>query len=332
MFELPFVLICLSLTVMFSTVGCGPKTDDSADTEIAQSPYEMPYYGECSRNIAFDRQDDGSVDYTKLWEWDAEERLSSYEYDDVEGPFEERDYGYDEAGCWTDYQRYTIQSDGDVETFTAQMTCDEQGTRATETIVEVFGDPEDPDDTWTWIYTYTNTYDAGLLVQQDTHWTFESPEYGVYEGSFSELMSYEGELKVYEETWVDDEQTRAETWEWDTDENLLRYEELDLDDDEDYLEEHGYDAHGRHVSERQSSDSDDLLVLNTMAWDETAFRYLEQTMDDGEDGVLEGVWTYSCAGDWPWTCDVAYEVEDEDAGTSVDGTTDHTYTDWFGCP
>jgi len=48
--------------------------------------------------------------------------------------------------------------------------------------------------------------------------------------------------------------------------------------------------------------------------------------ENWHDGSPDAVWTRDCQGEWPWSCDVAYEVEDGEAGTHVDGVIDHTYT------
>ena len=327
--------IIIVITLLLLAPGCGPRGEDTGDTSgrgDTTSPLEMPYYGECSRDIAFDRLDDGSVDYTKVWTYDADEHLVYYQLDDVEGSYDERHYTYDSTGCYVGYERYAIESDGDIEQTTADMSCDEHGNVAHESMVTVYGDPEDPDDVWTLTYAYTNNYEGELIVQREVEVWFDIRSYGTYDWVYTELNEYEGEWMVLRETWLDGEQTENETWDWDADGNLLRYEALVLDDGGDYLEEHSYDEHGRELTERQVSESDDLLRSYSNVWDDSAYRILEITLDDREDGSPDAVWTRDCQGEWPWSCDVAYEVEADEAGTHVDGVIDHSYTDTWSCP
>lgn len=323
----------LTFAVTTGGTACGPRDDDTATHGgDPLSPYEMPYYGDCRREIAFDRSADGAVDYTRLWEFDTEERLVHYELDDVDGSFDHRAYTYDETGCYVGFEASNADSDGEVESSSAQQTCDDRGNLLTLNMVTIFGDPADPDDVWTVAYTYTNSYEGDLLVGRDIQISFEIESFGESSWTETELMTYERDLMVYRETWKDEELRDTETWSWDTDGHLLSYAQIDLAYDEDYLEEHGYDSHGREVAERQVSESAALLVGYTRTWDETAYRNAEVIKDEGEDGSPDATWTYDCEGAWPWSCTVSCEVEDAEAETHVDGDIDHSYTDSYICP
>jgi len=326
----PTVTVAASVAVIIGCVGCGPANDDTS-SDGSTSPYEMPYFGDCTKELAFDRQADGSQNYTSTTEYDADERAARLEHVDDDGTYEIREWSYDAAGCYLGYAGYTIESDGGLKTVTLDQTCDEHNNIVTSASAIIFGDLDNPDDRWTSDYVYTNTYQGDLLMQRDVEWYLDIESYGSFDYSYIELLSYDSDLLTLRETWDDGALSENEAWTWDAQGDLLSHEHLLIDSGDTSSEAYSYDSHGRLLTRRDESVSDDLLESRAYSWDEAAYRLTEVIKDLGDDGEPDAVWSFDCQGDWPWSCDVAYDLEDPEGGTSLDGVTDHSYVEGWSC-
>lgn len=215
--------------------------------------------------------------------------------DDLDPAYSTYHWHYDETQCGIAYESHSWGPEYE-SWYEWQATCDDQGEELTWAYSQ-----SDDGSTWTTeeSHVYTNTYDeAGHLVHREDAWDYGYDEQGVT----VEDWTFEGDLV---QTWVG-----VGYQYWDRKERV-----------------YGYDDADRLVDERFQEDGtiyDTWTSHTTYTWDDLD-RGIGITVDYGDDGNLDQVYTYTYLDDSPWTASL---VGDDGA----DGIVDLTATSTFDCP